>query len=64
LTLPSKHHRLICVLLLGTITIESDLSVLTTAAAASHVVFTVTYTDDKGQAGSASAAADIVSVTP
>jgi hypothetical protein len=48
----------------GTITIESDLSVLTTAVAASHVVFTVTYTDDNGQKGSAGTAADISPVTP
>jgi hypothetical protein len=48
----------------GTITVESDLSVLTTAAAASHVVFTVTYTDDNGRTGSAGAAADISPVTP
>jgi hypothetical protein len=46
------------------ITVESDLSVLTTAAAASHVVFTVTYTDDDGHTGSGSAAADISPVTP
>jgi hypothetical protein len=48
----------------GTITVETHLSVLTTAAAASHVVFTVTYTDDNGHAGSAAAAADISPVTP
>jgi hypothetical protein len=48
----------------GTITVESNLSVLTTAAAASHVVFTVTYTDDNGHTGSVSAAADISPVTP
>ena len=48
----------------GTITVETDLSVLTAAAAASHVVFTVTYVDDIGQTGSASAAADIPPVAP
>jgi len=48
----------------GTITVESNLSVLTTTAAASHVVFTVTYTDDNGHTGSVSAAADISTVTP
>ena len=47
----------------GTITVESSLSVLTTAAAASQVVFTVTYTDDSGHAGSATATADIRQVT-
>jgi hypothetical protein len=48
----------------GTLTIESDLSVVTTAPAASHVVFTITYTDDNSQTSSASAAADISPVTP
>jgi hypothetical protein len=48
----------------GAITVETNLSVLTTAAAASHVVFTVTYTDDNGHTGSASAAADTSPVTP
>jgi hypothetical protein len=48
----------------GAITIETHLSVLTTAAAASHVVFTVTYTDDNGHTGSASASADTSPVTP
>ena len=47
----------------GTITVESTLSVLTTAPAASRVVFTVTYTDDSGHTGSATAAADILLVT-
>jgi hypothetical protein len=48
----------------GMITIESHLSVLTTAAPASHVVFTVTFTDDNGRMGSASADADISLTTP
>jgi hypothetical protein len=48
----------------STITVETHLSVLTTAAAASQAVFTVTYTDDNGHTGSASAAADISPVTP
>ena len=43
----------------GTITVESHLSVLTTAAPASHVDFTVTYMADEGQTGSISTAADI-----
>jgi hypothetical protein len=47
----------------GAITVETHLSVLTTAAAASHVVFTVTYTDDNGHTGSASAATDTSPVT-
>lgn len=46
----------------GTITVESHLSVLTTAAAASHVEFTLTYTDDNGHAGSVTAGADIAQV--
>jgi len=48
----------------GTITIESHLSVLTTTASASHVVFAVTYIDDNGHTDSASAAADISPITP
>ena len=43
----------------GLITVESNLSVLTTATPASQVVFTVTYTDDTGRTGSATAEADI-----
>jgi hypothetical protein len=50
----------------GTITVVTNLTVLTTAAtlptaagAASHVEFTISYTDDNGHTGSASAAADI-----
>jgi hypothetical protein len=48
----------------GTLTVASTVSVLTTAAAASHVVFTVTYTDDNGHTSSANATADISPVTP
>ena len=43
----------------STITIQSTLSVLTTTAAASHVAFSITFTDDGGLSGSASAEADI-----
>ncbi|HWW83467.1 MAG TPA: hypothetical protein VNZ26_07685 [Vicinamibacterales bacterium] len=43
----------------GTITVESDLSVLTTRGTATHVVFTVGFTDDNGQTGSAGSDADI-----
>ena len=43
----------------GTITAEATLSVLTTAPAASHVVFTVSYLDDNQHTNSANAAADI-----
>ena len=42
-----------------TITVESHLSVLTTAAPASHVDFTITYTGDDGRTGSVSTAADL-----
>jgi hypothetical protein len=48
----------------GTITVESHLSVLTTAAPASHVDFTISYTGDDGQTGSVSTAADISQVAP
>jgi hypothetical protein len=48
----------------GTITVESTLSVLTTAAPATHVDFTITYTGDDGQTGSIAAAADISLVPP
>jgi hypothetical protein len=48
----------------GIIQVETHLSVLTTAVPASHLVFTLGYTDDKGRTGSASAAADISPVTP
>ena len=43
----------------GTIRVETTLSVITKAAAASHLTFTVTYTDDSGQTESATADADI-----
>ena len=43
----------------GAIAAETSLSVLTTAAAASHVTFTLTYTDDHGHQGSITADADI-----
>ena len=48
----------------STITVQSTLSVqttttTTTAAAASHVAFSITFTDDGGLSGSASAEADI-----
>jgi hypothetical protein len=48
----------------GTITVESTLSVLTTAAPATHVDFTVTYAGDDGQTGSVATAADISLVPP
>jgi hypothetical protein len=48
----------------GIIQVETHLSVLTTAAAAPHLVFTLGYTDDKGHPGSASVAADISPVSP
>ncbi len=48
----------------GTITVESHLSVLTTAAPASHVDFTITYTGDDGRIGLVSTAADISLVPP
>jgi hypothetical protein len=55
----------------GVITVETSLTVLTTAATlptaaapASHVDFTISYTDDKGHTGSASTAADISPLTP
>jgi hypothetical protein len=48
----------------GTITVESTLSVLTTAAPATHVEFTITYIGDDGQKGSASTGADISRVPP
>jgi uncharacterized protein affecting Mg2+/Co2+ transport len=48
----------------STITIESHLSVLTTAAPASHVDFTTSYSGDDGQTGSVSTAADISQVPP
>ena len=48
----------------STITVESHLSVLTTAAPASHVDFTITYMGDDGQTGSVSIAADISQVPP
>jgi len=48
----------------STINIESHLSVLTTAAPASHVDYTITYTGDDGQTGSVSTAADISQVPP
>lgn len=47
----------------STITVESHLSVLTTAVPASHVDFTLTYSGDDGQTGSVSTSAD-VSVLP
>jgi hypothetical protein len=43
----------------GTITVESTLSVLTTAAPASHVDFAITYTGDDGRTGSVATAADL-----
>jgi hypothetical protein len=43
----------------STITVQSTLSVLTTTAAASHVAFSITFTDDGGLSGSSSAEADI-----
>lgn len=43
----------------GAIAAETSLSVLTTAPAASHVTFTLTYTDDNGHPGSVTAEADI-----
>ena len=43
----------------GTITVETTLSVITKAAAASHVTFTVTYTDDSGETDSATFDADV-----
>jgi hypothetical protein len=43
----------------GTIRVETTLSVITKAAAASHLSFTVTYTDDSGQTDSAMVDADI-----
>lgn len=43
----------------GKISIEAHLSVLTTAPPASHVDYTLTYTGDDGQTGSASTGADI-----
>ena len=43
----------------ATITIESTYSVYPATLPASHVVFSVTYTDDGGGSGSASAEADI-----
>jgi len=48
----------------GIIQIETHLSVLTTAAAAPHLAFTLGFTDDKGHSGSASVAADISPVKP
>jgi hypothetical protein len=48
----------------GIITAETNLSVLTPAAAAPHVAFTVSYTDDNGHTGSADAAVDITPLKP
>ncbi len=48
----------------GTIIVESHLSILTTAAAASHVDFTITYVGDDGKTGSVIAAADFSHVPP
>ena len=48
----------------GIIQVETHLSVLTTAAAASRLAFTLGYTDDKGHTGVASVAADISPVKP
>jgi hypothetical protein len=48
----------------GIITVETSLSVLTNeAATASHVVFTLSYTDDNGHAGSVTADAEISPLT-
>jgi hypothetical protein len=43
----------------GTITVESTLSIYPTTTPASHVTFSVTYTEDGGKSGTASAEADI-----
>jgi len=48
----------------STINVESHLSVLTTAAPASHMDFTITFSGDDGQTGSISTAADITVVPP
>jgi len=48
----------------GTLTIESHLSVLTTAAPGTHVDFTITYAGDDGKTGSVATAADISLVPP
>jgi uncharacterized protein affecting Mg2+/Co2+ transport len=48
----------------GSITVESHLSVLTTAVPASHVDFTITYMGDDGQTGSVSTSADVSLVPP
>jgi hypothetical protein len=48
----------------GAITVESTLSVLTTAAPATHVDFTISYTGDDGQTGSVGTAADVSLVPP
>src|SRR5262245_20471209 len=44
----------------GTITVESTLSIYPQTTPAGHVVFTITYSDDSGRSGSATAEADIV----
>jgi len=46
----------------ATITIQSTLSILTTAPPATHVVFTIGYTDDNGRVGSVSAEADVARI--
>ncbi len=47
----------------STITVESHLSLLTTAAPASHVDFAITYMGDDGRTASVSIAADISQVS-
>jgi len=43
----------------GTITVQSTLSIYPATSPASHVMFSVTYTDDAGGSGTARAEADI-----
>jgi len=43
----------------GTITVQSTLSIYPKVTPASHVIFSVTYSDDAGRSGTAIAEADV-----
>ena len=47
---------------MGTVTVQSTLSLYPATRPASHVTFSITYTDDRGQAGTASADADVTRI--
>ena len=46
----------------GTITVESTLSIYPAGTPASHVTFSITYSDDSGHSGTASADADVTTI--